>query len=249
MAYDAFARYYDSLTDNVEYEKRAAFVCRLLSFCGISDGLLLELGCGTGSLTALLAERGFDVIGVDTSVGMLNAARAKCAPLGDKVLLLRQDMAALDLFGTVRASVCALDGLNHLPDRDALRRTFEGVALFTEPGGAFVFDVNTVHKHRAVLANNAFVIENDTVFCAWQNALQPDDSVEITLDFFEETADGTYERSWEQFTERAWPLAELSALLEAAGFEVLGIYDDLTDAPAGETTERATFLARKKATP
>ncbi|MBQ6267604.1 MAG: methyltransferase domain-containing protein [Clostridia bacterium] len=247
MAYDTFARFYDSLTDNVEYEKRAAFVCRLLSFCGIPNGILLELGCGTGSLTALLADRGYDVIGVDTSVGMLNAAREKCAPLGSRVLLLQQDMQALDLFGTVRACVCALDGLNHLPDAAAVRRTFAGVSLFMEPGGAFIFDVNTVYKHRAVLADNAFVIENDDVFCTWQNALQPDDSVEITLDFFEEAADGTYERSWEQFTERAYPLPEIAAWLEEAGFEVCGIYDDLNDAPAGETTERATFLARKKA--
>lgn len=249
MSYDIFSRYYDSLTDNVDYEKRADSICRLLSFCGVSDGILLELGCGTGSLTAQLAARGFDVIGVDTSVGMLNTAREKCAPFGSRVLLLQQDMQALDMFGTVRACVCALDGLNHLPDAAAVRRAIAGVSLFMEPGGAFVFDVNTIYKHREVLADNAFVIENDTVFCTWQNALQPDDSVEITLDFFEETADGTYERSWEQFTERAYPLSEIAGWLEDAGFEVFGIYDDLRDAPANDRTERAVFLARKKETP
>ncbi len=246
MSYDDFSRFYDMLTDNVEYEKRADYFCRLLSMCGIEDGILLELGCGTGSMSVIMAEKGFDVIGVDSSIGMLNAAQQKMFESGKHMLLLNQNMQEIDLYGTVDCAICVLDGINHLNSAEDVKKTFEKVSLFMNPGGAFAFDVNTVYKHKKVLADNVFVYEPDGLFCVWQNNFnETDNSVEISLDFFEEE-DGVYYRSSESFTEQAYELDEIKNWLENSGFEVMGIYDDLTTDEVKSDSERAVFLARKK---
>ena len=137
MSYDNFSRFYDRLTDNVEYEKRADYFCRLLSMCGINEGILLDLGCGTGSMSLAMAERGFDVIGVDSSIGMLNAAQQKMFASGKQMLLLNQSMEEIDLYGTVDCAICVLDGINHLKNEKAVKATFEKVSLFMNKGGAF----------------------------------------------------------------------------------------------------------------
>lgn len=246
MSYDDFSRFYDLLTDNVEYEKRADYFCRLLSMCGIKDGILLDLGCGTGSMSLAMAERGFDVIGVDCSIGMLNAAQQKMFSSGKQMLLLNQSMEEIDLYGTVDCAICVLDGINHLKDEKSVKATFEKVSLFMNKGGAFAFDVNTLYKHRFVLADNVFVYEPEGVYCVWQNSFnEADGSVDISLDFFEEE-DGVYYRSGESFTEKAYELNNIKVWLEEAGFEVIGIYDDLTLEAVKENSERAVFLARKK---
>ncbi len=246
MSYDNFSRFYDLLTDNVEYKKRADYFCRLLSLCGINGGILLDLACGTGSISVEMAKKGFDVIGVDSSIGMLNAAREKIYESGEQILLLNQSMDDIDLFGTVDCTVCVLDSINHLDGAQQVRRTFEKVSLFMNPGGAFAFDVNTLYKHRNVLADNTFVYDLDELYCVWQNSFnEADGSVDIMLDFFEED-DGAYYRSYESFTERAYDLADIAKWLENAGFEVIGIFDDMTTEKAHPETERAVFLAKKK---
>ena len=246
MSYDSFSRFYDLLTDNVEYEKRADYFCRLLSLCGINGGILLDLACGTGSISVEMAKKGFDVIGVDSSIGMLNAARQKTYESGEQILLLNQSMDDIDLFGTVDCAVCVLDSINHLDGAQQVKRTFEKVSLFMNPGGAFAFDVNTLYKHKNVLADNTFVYDLDELYCVWQNSFnEADGSVDISLDFFEED-DGAYYRSYESFTERAYDLADIAKWLEDAGFEVIGIFDDMTTEKAHPETERAVFLAKKK---
>lgn len=246
MSYDVFSGFYDRLTDNVEYEKRADYFCRLLSMCDIKDGILLDLGCGTGSMSVKMAEKGFDVIGVDTSIGMLGVAQQKMYESGERILFLNQPMQDIDLYGTVDCAICVLDGINHLNSSDEVRQTFEKVSLFMNKGGAFAFDVNTIYKHKNVLADNAFIYEFDDLFCAWQNNYNKEDnSVDISLDFFEEE-DGVYYRSGENFSEQAYELDEISGWLEEAGFEIIGIYDDLTINSVRPDSERAVFLAKKK---
>lgn len=246
MSYDVFSGFYDRLTDNVEYEKRADYFCRLLSLCDIQGGILLDLGCGTGSMSVKMAEKGFDVIGVDSSVGMLGVAQQKAYETGRQILLLNQPMQDIDLYGTVDCAICVLDGINHLNDSDEVRQTFEKVSLFMNKGGAFAFDVNTIYKHRNVLADNAFIYDFDDLFCAWQNNYNSaDNSVDIMLDFFEEE-DGVYYRSSENFSEQAYELSDISLWLSDAGFDIIGIYDDLTTDPVKPDSERAVFLAKKK---
>ena len=246
MSYDNFSRFYDFLTDNVEYEKRADYFCRLLSMCGIRDGILLDLACGTGSISVEMAKRGFEVIGVDSSIGMLNAARQKSYESGEQILLLNQSMDDIDLYGTVDCAVCVLDSINHLSDAEQVKRTFEKVSLFMNPGGAFAFDVNTLYKHKNILADNAFVYDLDEFYCVWQNNFNEEDgSVDISLDFFEEE-DGVYYRSCESFTEKAYDLTDIEKWLEESGFEVIEIFDDMTMEKVHPETERAVFLAKKK---
>ncbi len=246
MSYDSFSRFYDSLTDNVEYKKRADYFCRLLSMCGVNGGILLDLGCGTGSMSIEMAQRGFDVIGVDLSIGMLNEARMKAYESGTQILLLNQSMDELDLYGTVDCAICVLDGINHLSGKEQIKAAFEKVSLFMNPGGAFAFDVNTLYKHKNVLADNVYVYETENVYCVWQNSYnESDSSVDISLDFFEEE-DGVYYRSDESFTEKAYELSDISAWLTEAGFEVIGIYDDMTFDKVTPESERAVFLAKKK---
>lgn len=246
MSYDDFSRFYDLLTDNVEYEKRADYFCRLLSLCGINGGIMLDLACGTGSISVKMAERGFDVIGVDSSIGMLNAARRKAFESEKDILLLNQSMDELDLFGTVDCAVCVLDSINHLEDEQQVKDTFEKVSLFMNPGGAFAFDVNTLYKHQYILSDNAFVYDLDELYCVWQNSYNEEDgSVDIDIDFFEEE-DGAYYRSSESFSEQAYELDDIAKWLEEAGFEVIGIYDDMTTEKTTPETQRAVFLAKKK---
>lgn len=131
-----------------------------------------------------LSKRGYEMIGVDASPDMLCAAQEKCAQAGAEVLFLCQPMEALDLYGTVNAAVCTLDSLNHITDPDTLREVLRRVSLFLEPGGLFVFDVNTPYKHREVLGNHTFVYDLEGLYCVWQNAYcAKDTSVEILLDF------------------------------------------------------------------
>ncbi len=246
MSYDDFSRFYDLLTDNVEYEKRADYFCRLLSMCGINGGIMLDLACGTGSISVAMAKRGFDVIGVDSSIGMLNAARRKAFESGKDILLLNQSMDELDLFGTVDCAVCVLDSINHLEDEQQVRDTFKKVSLFMNPGGAFAFDVNTLYKHKNILADNCFVYDIDGLYCVWQNSFNEEDgSVDIDIDFFEEE-DGAYYRSGESFSEQAYELGDIAKWLEEAGFEVIGIFDDMTTEKTTPETQRAVFLAKKK---
>jgi SAM-dependent methyltransferase len=243
--YGVFAEYYDILTENVAYKKRADYFRTLLSAQGITGGVLLDLACGTGGLLFEMAAFGFDVIGVDASAEMLCAAQSKPEAADIKPLLLCQTMQALDLYDTVDAAVCALDSINHLTDPEDVKKTFQRVSLFLNPGGVFIFDVNTVYKHTGILANNTFVYDLDELYCVWQNRLDAKtDTVEITLDFFEED-DGAYFRSTETIAERAYPLDDLKVWLRDAGLTVTGVYEELTRSPVKNDTQRAVFVAVK----
>lgn len=246
MSYDVFSQFYDLLIEDAEYEKRAKYYRGLFSSRGVTGGILLDLGCGTGKMSLEMAKAGFDVIGTDASVGMLNAAKRRALDAGADILFLNQRAEELDLYGTVDCAVCALDVLNHLESAESVGRVFERTSLFMNAGGAFVFDVNTVYKHSRVLADNVFVLEKENLFCVWRNEYEKTDrSVDITLDFFEKKG-GFYCRSGEEFTERAYGLNLIKRLLEQTGFNVVGAYDDATAGPVNPKSERAVFLAEKK---
>ena len=247
MSYGVFSEFYDALTANVSYDTVAQVLSSLLTRYGKGRGLLLDLACGTGSVSVRLAEKGYEVIGVDLSPEMLSEAQNKAYSAGQNILFLCQDMTKLDLYGTVDAAVCTLDGLCHLPDEDSLSATLRKVSLFMNPGGVFLFDVNSVYKHRAVLGNNTFVYDTDDVYCVWQNTLLSDGvTVQMDLDFFEPVSDaGNYVRQSERFTERAYPRETLEAMLKKAGFTVLDVFDGYSEKPAHDTSERLLFAVRK----
>ena len=244
-AYEVFAEWYDLLTEDVDYPARSRYLCGILAQYGVRDGLLLDLACGTGSLSVLLSRAGYDVIGVDGSADMLCIARQKAQDAGEQILFLCQQMQQLDLYGTIRSAVCMLDSLNHLPSLSDVREAIRRVALFLEPGGVFVFDVNTPYKHRTVLGDNVFVRQADGLFLVWQNAFSEPDTVQITLDFFEEDGDA-YIRSTEQFAERAYALETWRQVLEEYSLTVEAVNGDWTSEPPAQDAQRWTIIARKQ---
>lgn len=243
--YSVFADYYDALTGNVEYPRRADYFLALLDRLGHTPALALDLACGTGSLTLELARRGLDIYGVDASPEMLSIARAKCADAGQDVLFLCQKMQSLDLYGTVDTVFCSLDSLNHLENREELAKAFGKVSFFMDPGGWFLFDMNTPYKHRQVLGNNTFVYDTESVYCVWQNSFREECcKVHVTLDFFEK-AGKTYTRRTQRFSETAYDLDETLALLAQAGFDQVEVFHELTfDAPRPDS-QRLMFAAHK----
>ena len=244
-AYDVFAAYYDALTGDVGYAERAAYLRKILVRSGVRDGTVLDLACGTGSMTLVMAKFGYEMIGVDASAEMLSASQHKAFAAGFDVLFLCQPMQRLDLYGTVRGTICTLDSLNHLTRPEDVRETIRRIALFTEPGGVFVFDVNTPYKHREILANNTFVRESEDVFCVGQNELLDGDTVQITLDFFERDGD-VYIRSREQFCERAYEIVWLQSVLEEYGFTVEAIFGEGTQELPRPDAQRVVIAAKKR---
>lgn len=246
MSYAVFAQYYDRLMNKVNYQERAGYLCSVLEKHGHEAGLVLDLACGTGSLTVELAQRGMDIYGIDASMEMLSEAQQKAAEKGLSILFLCQKMQNLDLYGTVDTVFCSLDSINHLSLEKDWRRTFEKISLFMNPGGCFIFDCNTVYKHREILADNTFVYDTGDVFCVWQNALEKKtDRVSISLDFFTRRQDGLYNRSTEHFYERAFPVETIKAFLQDAGLVPEKIYEDMTFNEPEEDTQRLLFVARK----
>ena len=244
-SYNSFARFYDGLMEDADYKNRCEYILALAKKHNHEMGITLDLACGTGSLTRELAKNGVDVYGIDASAEMLCEAMQKNSEEGLNILYLRQKMQNLDLYGTIDTCVCTLDSINHVTNISDVAKAFDRVGLFMDDEGLFIFDVNTVYKHREVLANNTFVIENENVYCVWQSTLEEDDVVKINLDFFEEE-DGVYYRSEESFCERAYSDEQLREMLLKAGFEVEAVYGDMTFEKPAETEQRAIYVARMK---
>ena len=218
---------------------------RLFKKYGSVPTLLLDVACGTGGFSNEFAKLGVEVIGADMSEDMLAVARENSAEQGTDVLFLCQKAEELDLYGTVDGAVCCLDSLNHITEYNTLCKAIEKVSLFLEKDKLFIFDVNTEYKHEKILADNTFIIEKDDVFCAWQNEYYPkNNTTNISLDFF--VRDGEfYNRYCEEFCERAYTKAELESAIENAGLEIIGIFEDMTEQPLSEISERAVYVTRK----
>lgn len=247
MAYEVFAQVYDALTRNVDYPARAAYLDKLIRRYGNGGEIVLDLACGTGSLTVELEKLGYDMIGVDKSGAMLMQAQEKAMRLGKSILFLCQGMEELDLYGTVDAAVCMLDSVNHVTEEALLQRAFDRVALFLHPEGVFVFDVNTAYKGREVLGDNAFVYDCDEAFCAWQNHWVEDTlTTQVTLDFFLPLEDGCYERVGEEFEERVYPQETLEEMLGNSGLRIEAVFGEDSFAPPGEREQRLIYVVKKQ---
>ena len=247
--YGDFSYYYDLLTENVDYEKHCDYICSLLAENGISKGILLDLACGTGSLSVLLAKRGYDVIGTDASEDMLTKAQEKKYESSPDTIFLCQKMEELDLFGTINAAVCTLDSINHVTDENDVKEIFRRVSLFMEDGGIFIFDVNTPYKHRSILADNTFVYDMDDVYCVWQNSTDENMLTTVMLDIFEyDDESDSYLRYYEQFCEKGYDIGLLKGFAEQFRFEVIGVYDELSKNPLRSDSQRAVFVLKKHGT-
>lgn len=246
--YHSFSYFYDKLTSNISYKQRAEYFDMLIKKHNGTQNLLLDLACGTGSLSEEFSRMGYDVIGVDASEEMLNEALDKKFDSGLNIQYLCQDMTELDMFGTIDVTICALDSINHLKSIDDVKKTFQKVFLFCEPNGLFIFDINTPYKHQNILADNTFIYDLDDVFCVWQNSFDSsskDCRVDITLDIFGKNENGFYQRYYDELSEIAFKREIIESLLISAGFIVEAVYDYDTVNPPLDNSEKLVFVARK----
>ena len=244
-AYEALAGCYDQMTGDVNYPAWADFLETLFAKEKRPVHTVLDLACGTGTMTFLLADRGYELIGVDFSPEMLAVAAEKTVAEGRiPPIFLCQSMEDLDLYGTVDACVCLLDSLNHITDKNALKRALHRVWLFLEPGGLFVFDVHTP-EHLASLDGEMFLDETEDAYCVWRTEYDRRRKVcTYAMDVFRQEGD-LWRREEEVHEERAYTTEELTELLRGAGFLDIRQYGDkkLRKPKAGE--DRVFFTARK----
>ena len=242
--YNDFALVYDSLMQDADYEKRAQYLKELFLRYDRIPTLMLDFACGTGGFSLEFAKQGIEVIGADISEGMLSIAREKADKQNLSVMFLNQSGNELDLYGTVDGAICCLDSINHITNKNELKKALKNIALFLEKDRLFIFDVNTPYKHKKVLGNNTFVIEQDDIFCTWQNYLGANNTVDIYLDFFV-NQNGSYTRYRDNFSERAYTDEELKIMLKNAGFEVLDVLGDLSFNAPGKNSQRNIYIAKR----
>ncbi len=246
--YDAIAHVYDRLNAELDYGAWADFVeANFARHLPARPALVLDLACGTGSMTHALAARGYDMIGVDRSAEMLSEAYSRAGEV--MPLFLCQDMRSFELYGTVGAAVCCLDSVNYLVGEGDLDRCFATVHNYLDPDGLFLFDVNTPYKFTHVYGDNAYILEDEidgrAVWCGWQNAYDPDSGLcDFYLTLFEEDEDGRYLRTEETQHERCFTHDMLTDALARAGFAHLGTYADYQFGEPSATTERWYIAAR-----
>lgn len=244
--YQDFAYLYDALQQDVPYQEFADYYVKIMEKFSGEKGLCLDLGCGTGNMSMILDSMGFDVIGVDSSVDMLEVAREKAMEEERNILFLNQDMTSFELYGTVATVVSTLDCVNYITDKEALLRVFKLVNNYLDPKGLFIFDINSEYKIEHILGNNTYVNDDEDIFYSWQNSYDKEKKIcTFDLTFFEKDED-VYYRYDETHYERAYSIEEIRSLLEEAGMEVVAVYDNLSfDSPC-DKSERIFFVAREK---
>lgn len=243
-SYTSFAQVYDLFMDNVPYEEWCEYIRDILHQYGIEDGLLLDLGCGTGKMCRIMSQYGYDLIGIDNSIEMLDIAREQ----NDAgILYLNQDMREFELYGTVRAVYCACDSVNYILSEEELTSVFKLVNNYLDPRGLFVFDFNPEYKYRELLAENTFAENREDGSFIWENYYDEEEEInEYDLTLFIKDDHGKFERFGETHFQKSYTLEAMRRLIEAAGMEYVAAYDAYTFDPVREDSERITIIAREK---
>ncbi|MCC8138259.1 MAG: class I SAM-dependent methyltransferase [Clostridiales bacterium] len=276
-SYENFARVYDLFMSDTPYDDWCEYLHGLLLKFGVADGLVLELGCGTGAMTQRLARLGYDMIGVDNSIDMLEIAREKQPDFqnvlsdADKpdpavsgegnvpmtsdvkgkesdILYLLQDMREFELYGTVRAVVSVCDSMNYITEEEDLLQVFRLVNNYLDPGGVFLFDLNTEYKYREILAENVFAENRDEGSFIWENWYEEEtrlNEYDLTLYIRKDRSDDCYERYEETHIQRAWAIDRVCELLAQAGLHLEAVYDAFTEDAPQPKSERVYFVARE----
>ncbi len=249
-AYTQFAQVYDSFMDNVPYGEWADFYTKILKGAGIGEGILLDLGCGTGTMTELLADRGYDMIGVDSSEEMLRVATEKreqrSGPAPD-ILYLKQDMREFELYGTVRGILCVCDSLNYLLEEKEILQTFRLADNYLDPGGLFLFDFNTPYKYGTLIGEATIAENREDCSFIWENyydGQQQINEYELTV-FIRERESGLFSRFTEYHYQRGYTLPVIRRLVEQSGLEFVTALDGDTFTEVTEQSGRIVCVARE----
>lgn len=247
-AYTSFASVYDTFMDNIPYEEWAEYLIGLLKEYNVREGLVLDLGCGTGNMTELLAGAGFDMIGIDNAEEMLGIAMEKRSQSGHDILYLLQDMREFELYGTVKAIVSICDSMNYITEEGDLLEVFRLANNYLDPDGVFIFDFNTVYKYQQVLGDQTIAEEREECSFIWENCYYEDERIneyQLSLFIREENSD-LYRKYQETHFQKAYDLETIRELVTEAGLEYITAYDAFTRKAPAETSERIYVIARER---
>ena len=245
--YTNFAKVYDLFMDNVPYDKWIEQIKDILHKENIFDGLICDLGCGTGTITEGLSNIGYDMIGIDNSYDMLDIAMEKKYASGNDILYLCQDMREFELYGTVRAVISRCDSLNYIQSLSELKEVFSLVNNYLDSKGVFIFDMNTIHKYQDILGENTFAEVREQASFIWENTYDIEERInEYDLNLFIRLEDDTYKRFEERHVQRAYTFDEIVSAIESSKMSLERYMDADTYGEISENTERILFIAREK---
>lgn len=249
--YTGFSGVYDTFMDNIPYEEWSQYVEGLLKEHNVQDGLVVDMGCGTGKITELLALKGYDMIGIDNSGEMLSIAREKLMEYEEEdprksILYLLQDMREMELYGTVRAAVSICDSMNYILEDEELLEVFRLVNNYLDEKGIFIFDLNTEYKYREILGDRNICENRDDASFIWENYYYPEQAInEYDLTIYVQEEDDHFLRMEETHYQRAYSLERVKELLLQAGMEFVAAYDAFTKEPPKADSERIYVIARE----
>jgi len=244
--YQEFAYLYDKLMKNVDYQRWADCIERIFEKNGRKPKTIVDLACGTGTITNILASRGYHMIGVDISEDMLFVAGEKARKSGLKISYICQDMTELTLHQPVDAIICMCDGFNYILEDEKLKEAFQRIHRYLNPGGILVFDISTYYKLSSILGNNTMADNDNEISLIWFNNFDRQTRIlEMNLTFFEKK-DGFYKRTDEIHYQRAYYTEEIITLLEKSGFSNISVYSANELKPAGKRSHRVFFSATVK---
>lgn len=247
-AYTSFAAVYDTFMDNIPYEEWEKYLKSLLYEYGVREGLVLELGCGTGTMTEILAQSGYDMIGVDNAEEMLEIAIEKRMKSGLDILYLQQDMREFELYGTVKAIVSVCDSVNYILEEEELEEVFRLVNNYLDPGGVFIFDFNTVYKYREILGDQTIAENREECSFIWDNYYYEEERIneyELSL-FIREGDSELYRKYQETHFQKAYDLETMKRLITQSGLEYITAYDAFTKEAPTRVSERIYVIARER---
>lgn len=247
-AYTSFAAVYDTFMDNIPYEEWEKYLKSLLYEYGVREGLVLELGCGTGNMTEILAQSGYDMIGVDNAEEMLEIAIEKRMKSGLDILYLQQDMREFELYGTVKAIVSVCDSVNYILEEEELEEVFRLVNNYLDPGGVFIFDFNTVYKYREILGDQTIAENREECSFIWNNYYYEEERIneyELSL-FIREGDSELYRKYQETHFQKAYDLETMKRLITQSGLEYITAYDAFTKEAPTRVSERIYVIARER---
>ena len=251
-AYSDFASVYDQLMDNIPYEEWFKYLHGLLKEFDIEDGIVAELGCGTGNITELMAKAGYDMIGIDNADAMLDIANEKKAENGSSSLYLLQDMREFELYGTVKAVVSLCDSVNYITEPEDLLQVFKLVHNYLDPKGIFIFDFHPRHYYKEIVADATIAEDRDDISFIWDNYYDDvEDINELALSLFvkeaqgEEDDAGLFRKYEELHLQRGYTLKEIKDLSKKSGLELVAAYNAFTRDEAAEECERIYIIARE----
>lgn len=243
-AYTGLAKVYDEFMEDVPYEEWFSYIHDILLEYQIEDGLLLDLGCGTGKLTRMFRDQGYDMIGVDSSYEMLLEAREEDS---EGILYLNQDMREFELYGTIRAIFSVCDCINYILEEEEVVTVLKLVNNYLDPKGLFIFDFNTTHKYRDIIGDTTIAENGNNASFIWENEFDSETEINsYALTIFLKTEENLYQKIEEEHFQRGYTLSQMKEMIQRAGLKFIKAFDTDTKMDAAEESERITIVCMEQ---